>query len=205
MPCRLPARRCGAAGRRWGSSLQRYPGPCDVSWSMADAGEGRGGQSWSGPPATSLRTGGLGSWLLTGRWCHPPALPTWALIRGLSLPAGPWELGALTAGQRSQGAAAVHGGPSLQRVHLASRGLCGGGVSPAWVQWRGQSSASRELCRRGSRRPPPSGRCGTEDSHRRQGTTPLLSPSLPFRSRNADGSAAVGMNRQRRDPRACRA
>lgn len=27
------------------------------------------------------------------------------------------------------------------------------------------------------------------------GTTPLLSPSLPFRSRDAGGSAVVGMNR----------
>lgn len=38
-------------------------------------------------------------------------------------------MGALTAGQRVRSCCRSRG-PSLQRVHLASRGLCGGGVSP---------------------------------------------------------------------------
>lgn len=87
---------------------------------------------------------------------------------------------------RSTGAPPAAGPPGIPR------GLCGGGRVPAWQ--------SQGLCRLRKQGAPPSGRCGTEDSHRRQGTTPLLSPGLPFRSRNADGSAAVGMNRPQGPP-----
>lgn len=102
----------------------------------------------------------------------PPGL--W-LIRA-SLPAGPWELGALTAGQRSQGAAAVHGPPpcsvgppGIPRPLWWRRVPCLGPVAWPVLGLQGALQTG-EAGGRAQRR------CGTEDSHRLCGIHLAISP-----------------------------
>lgn len=162
--------------------MQRHPGPCDVSRSVADAGEGRGGQPCSGPPATSLRTGGLGCQLSEGYGViHPPAhlgsdqgpLPASGTV-GVGADCRAFRAGWSGSRCRPRGPLPAADPPGALRPLRWRRVPCPGSG------WRGQSSASRGPRRWGSRRPPPSGRCGTEDSHRRLGTSLPLLPQPPL-------------------------
>lgn len=124
-------------------------------------------------------------------------LPTWALIRGLFLPAGPWVLAPTAghAGRGGQGAAAPRGPlpaagppgalrplwqrpvPCPGRVRVARPVL---GLQGALQVGEQEATAQRPLWHQGV-----SGVWG-QACH--------CFPSLPFRSRNAGGSAVVGMN-----------
>lgn len=188
---------CGPAGRRQGSPLQRRPGPCDVLRSVADAGEGRGGQPWSGPSATSLRTGGLGSQLSQGDGViHPPA-----------------HLGSDQGPLPASGTVGVGADCRARRAGW-SGSCCSPGAPPcSGSTWCPEASVA-EACplpRAGpggeaSPRPPGGPAGGGAGGHRPAaavaprtvsgvwGQACHCFPSLPFRSRNAGGSAVVGMN-----------
>lgn len=203
MPCRLPCTRCGAAGRRWGSSQSDTQAPAEMSRGPWQTLPGQGGQSWSGSPATSPSSGRVGSGAGFSQGdgvIHPPCLPLGS-DQGLSLPAGPWSWGRLTAGQRVRERAARAPSCSGSTWHPGAlwwrRVPCLGPVAAASPRPPG-SSADEEAGRPPPQRPP---------WHRGQSQAlraPLLSPSLPSEA-EMSWLGCRGNEPPAQGPRACRA